>query len=186
MGSLAANEGESNGRALAAAPLFQRQDPSLKFTFAEGANLGLGDGMPLLQVKNVSFRYPKSETSTLINVDLSISAQSRIAVAGANGVGKSTLVNLILGRLEPESGEIWRQRNVKVAHLNQHQADELQSRTCTVIEYMHECFPDRKDLELRSLLGSFGVRDAMVHQPLNVLSGGQRVRVAFAHICADR
>merc|ERR1712060_284886 len=47
-------------------------------------------------------------------------------------------------------------------------------------------FPDKTDLNLRALLGAFGVKDRMVHQPLHELSGGQHVRVVFAKICADR
>jgi ATPase subunit of ABC transporter with duplicated ATPase domains len=184
-GSIAANEGENNGRALSAAPLFHRDDPSCNFSFAQGGNLGLADDMPLLQVKNVAFRYPESAAPTLVDVDLSIPMQGRIAVAGANGAGKSTLINLILGKLEPTSGEVWRHRNLKIAHLSQHEADELQGLMCPVIEYLRQSFPQKKDLELRTLLGSFGIQDALVHQPLNALSGGQRVRVVFAKICAD-
>jgi ABC-type Mn2+/Zn2+ transport system ATPase subunit len=186
MGSIAANQGESNGRVLAAAPLFHKQDPSLRFAFAEGGNLGLHDDMPILQVQGVTFRYPGRDAPTLTDVDLSISRRSRIAIGGANGSGKSTLVNLILGNLEPTSGEVRRHRNARVAYLNQHQADELQRLSCSVIEYMRECYSDKTDLELRSLLGSFGLKDSIVHQALNELSGGQRVRVVFARICAEK
>jgi len=186
LGSFAANEGESKGRALAAAPLFQRNDPSSQFNFAEGGHLGLHEHMPILQVKAASYAYPHSTRPTLVNVDLCIAADARIAVAGSNGAGKSTLVNLMLGRLQPTAGEISRHRNAKIAYLNQHEADQLQGMSSTALQYMRECFPDRKDLELRALLGSFGVKGSLVHQPLNTLSGGQRVRVAFAKICADK
>lgn len=186
LGSLAANEGESKGRALAAAPLFQRNDPSLQFKFAEGGHLGLHEHMPILQVKAASYAYPYCKRPTLINVDLCIAADARIAVAGSNGAGKSTLVNVMLGRLQPTAGEVWRHRNAKIAYLNQHEADQLQRMSSTALQYMQECFPDRKDLELRALLGSFGVKGSLVHQPLNTLSGGQRVRVAFAKICEDK
>merc|ERR1711959_395385 len=84
LGSLAANEGESKGRTLAAAPLFQRSDPSLQFNFAEGGHLGVHPDMPILQVKDASYAYPGCESSTLMNVDLCISANGRIAVAGCN------------------------------------------------------------------------------------------------------
>jgi ABC-type Mn2+/Zn2+ transport system ATPase subunit len=139
--------------------------------------------MPILQVKDASYTYPGCKQPTLINVDLCIPADARIALAGCNGAGKSTLVNLMLGRLQPTVGEICRHRNAKIAHLNQHEADELQSMSCTALQYMQECFPGRRDVELRALLGSFGVKGSLVHQSLNTLSGGQRVRVVFAKIC---
>jgi ATPase subunit of ABC transporter with duplicated ATPase domains len=186
LGSFAANEGESTGRALAAAPLFQRSDPSLQFNFAEGGHLGLHASMPILQVKDASYAYPGDKSPTLIDVDLCIPADGRIAVAGCNGAGKSTLVNLLLGRLQPTAGEVWRHRNVKIAHLDQHEADQLQWMSCTALQYIQECFPDKKDLELRGLLGSFGVKGHLVQQSLNTLSGGQRVRVAFARICGGK
>jgi energy-coupling factor transporter ATP-binding protein EcfA2 len=92
----------------------------------------------------------------------------------------------MLGRFEPTAGEIWRHRNVKIAYLDQHEAVELQGLSCTALQYMRECFPNKKDLELHALLGSFGVKGALVNQALSTLSGGQRVRVVFAKICADK
>jgi len=54
----------------------------------------------------------------------------------------------------------------------------------TPLAYMQECFPDQLEQELRNLLGSFGVKGSMAVQPLPSLSGGQRMRVAFAKVCA--
>jgi ABC-type multidrug transport system ATPase subunit len=81
------------------------------------------------------------------------------------------------------AGEVWRHHNAKIAYLDQHEADQLQRMSCSSLQYMQECFPLKKDLELRSLLGSFGVKGSLVHQSLSTLSGGQRVRVVFAKIC---
>merc|ERR1712242_590359 len=69
---------------------------------------------------------------------------------------------------------------------NQHEADELQLLTSTPLAYLQECFPARSELELRKMLGSFGVRGSMATRALSSLSGGQRVRVAFAKICAEK
>merc|ERR1712232_689396 len=79
LGSVLDNEGESPGRALSAAPLFQKTDPLLKFGFAEAGYLGIMDGMPVLQLKEVSFAYPNCGAPVLSKVSLSVSASSRLA-----------------------------------------------------------------------------------------------------------
>merc|ERR1712190_125615 len=98
--------------------------------------------------------------------DVSVSDKSRIAIAGANGAGKSTLVNLMIGVLQASTGHVWRHRNLKIAHLSQHEADELQALTSTPLAYLQERFPTRSELELRKLLGSFGVQGSMATQAL--------------------
>lgn len=122
----------------------------------------------------------------MLDVNLSVSAGCRIAIQGKNGAGKSTLVKLITGAIEPTSGEVWKHHNLKVGVLNQHEADELAELSASPVEYMQACFPGKTRQDLRRQLGAFGVAGDMVLQPLRTLSGGQRVRVLFAKICAEK
>ena len=177
LGSLADHEG-----GLTAAPLLQRQDPSLSFGFATDDGLRIAKGASLLQLKAASFTYPKCSEPTLCAVDLSISAGDRVAVQGRNGVGKSTLVKLITGELEATEGEVWKHPRLKVSLLSQHDADVLGQVKASPLEWLMEMHPKMKELDLRKQLGSFGVTGDLVFQALNTLSGGQRMRVLFTKI----
>lgn len=179
-GSLADDDGK-----MAAAPLLQRQDPSLRFGFATGDGLRISKGTPLLQVKAVTYQYPNSADSALRDVDLSISGGDRVAIQGRNGAGKSTLVKLITGEVEATEGEVWRQQSLKVSVLHQHDTDALAKVQASPIEWLGEFYPKKKELDLRKQLGSVGVANDLVFQSLSTLSGGQRMRVLFAKICME-
>ena len=59
-----------------------------------------------LELRNVTYSYPKAEQPTLINLSLTIPARTTVAFIGGTGAGKTTVVDVILGLLEPEKGEI--------------------------------------------------------------------------------
>eukprot|EP00929_Paragymnodinium_shiwhaense_P025386 TRINITY_DN15364_c0_g1_i2.p1 TRINITY_DN15364_c0_g1~~TRINITY_DN15364_c0_g1_i2.p1 ORF type:complete len:534 (+),score=106.38 TRINITY_DN15364_c0_g1_i2:112-1713(+) len=153
LGSVEDNEGEGTGRSFAAAPLLQKTDETVKFGFHHVPDsLGVVNGMPILQLQDVDFCYPGQSSLTLSKVDLSVSSRSRMAVVGRNGEGKSTLVNLLTGQLEPTEGQIWRHRNLKIAHLSQHDADKLQSMDGTPVDYLKEICPGKTELDVRMFL----------------------------------
>lgn len=184
-GSIAENEGGWVDGKMTAAPLLHGRDPGLRFGFTAGDGLRIAEGTPLLQLRNVSYTYPGSIDPALVDVDLSIAVGSHLALQGQNGAGKSTLVKLICGDAEPTAGEVWRHQSLKVSILRQHDTDSLANRTSSAMEYMAECYPKMKDLELRKQLGAFGVAGDLVFQSLSTLSGGQRMRVLFAKICME-
>jgi len=64
------------------------------------------DFTPEISIKNLSFKYPNSSTNALTNVDMKITSGSFIAITGASGAGKTTLVDMILGLIEPDIGEV--------------------------------------------------------------------------------
>ena len=176
-GSMADDDGK-----MTAAPLLQRQDPSLRFGFATGDGLRISKGTPLLQVKSVTYQYPNSTEPALKDVDLSISVGDRVAIQGRNGAGKSTLIKLITDEVEATEGEVWRQQSLKVSVLRQHDTDALAQVQASPVEWLGEFYPKKKELDLRKQLGSFGVAGDLVFQSLSTLSGGQRMRVLFAKI----
>jgi ATP-binding cassette subfamily F protein 1 len=94
------------------------KDYVVKFKFPEPNKLS----PPILGLKNVSFKYPK-EQHLFKNVDFGIDMSSRIAIVGPNGVGKSTLLKLLLSDLEPTGGEIVRNRFLKIGRYDQHSGD---------------------------------------------------------------
>lgn len=116
---------------------------------------------------------------------VSIGVLSTLLVIGANGVGKSTLIKLMMGMLEATGGHIDRNRQARITYFTQHHYDQLDL-TTSAVEYFLKRF--QKDLEetpdrtqfVRRHLGRFGIKGDRQNQKMRVLSGGQKSRVAFA------
>jgi len=151
---------------------------SVKFIFRDPGPLGY----PVIQIKGSSFGYVPGEQNLLFkDLELNLDLASRIAIVGPNGAGKSTLMNLILGELEPTKGEILRNRHLRVAKFSQHFVDQL-NMTDTPVEYIVKKFPEMKQQEARNKLGMFNLKGALHNQPISLLSGGQKSRVAMAEV----
>jgi len=154
------------------------KDYSVKFIFRDPGPLGY----PVIQIKNSSFGYkPGPENLLFKDLELNVDLSSRIAIVGPNGAGKSTLMNLILGELVPTQGEIIRNRNLRVAKFSQHFVDQL-TMTDTPVEYLAKIFTEFKPQEIRNKLGLYNLKGALHNQPISLLSGGQKSRVAMAEI----
>ena len=113
---------------------------------------------------------------------------SRVAIVGQNGTGKSTLLNLITGALQPCEGTISRHASLKLAKYSQHSADQLPY-DLPPIEHLqrlyHEKFPE-KDLQAwRAQLGRFGLSGSHQTAPIKQLSDGLRNRVVFAQLAME-
>jgi len=154
------------------------KDYSVKFIFRDPGPLGY----PVTQIKQATFGYnPGPENHLFENLELNIDLNSRIAIVGPNGTGKSTLMNLILGELEPTGGEILRNRHLRVAKFSQHFVDQL-NMIDTPVEYIAKKFPEMKQQECRNKLGLFNLKGDLHNKPISLLSGGQKSRVAMAEI----
>lgn len=84
---------------------------------------------PVLQLRDVYFRYPGATSDTLAGVTLDITTRSRIGLLGPNGCGKSTLMGLIAGALSPRTGSVERYGALKVGFFTQHHVDSLTTPT---------------------------------------------------------
>lgn len=153
-----------------------------------------------------SARKPSSPSTpsvkpVLSNVTINISQGTRLAFVGANGQGKTTLMGLLTGNLTPTRGSIKRHPQAKLGYFAQHFVDSLQEETTeTPLSYLATRYPDRKEQELYAQLGAFGLTSialvrsehsgtggvGLAHQPLSTLSGGQRVRFAFALMMMEK
>mmetsp|Transcript_21198 Transcript_21198/g.68834 ORF Transcript_21198/g.68834 Transcript_21198/m.68834 type:complete len:708 (+) Transcript_21198:157-2280(+) len=145
---------------------------------------GAFDGF-LIQLRNVGFGYPSMPTPLFEGAEMSIESSSRIVLLGENGNGKSTLVKLMTGALDPTSGEVKRNAQCRVAIVNQHHADQIDLQM-TPLEFMRSRFPgdgtDAHLLTLRTHLDRSGVPTTKQTVPAHALSGGQRSRVALAAV----
>lgn len=136
----------------------------------------------LVMVDGVAFRYSPTLKYIFGGVTLSVSPRARIALVGANGKGKSTLMNLLAGNLKPSAGTIQWPGNSKIGVFSQHVAEDFSSYAVesTPVSVLAAKFPDRKESEVRSHLAMFGLKGSIAMQPLGSLSGGELARVSFA------
>src|SRR5690242_10311981 len=94
-------------------------------------------------------------------------------------VGKSTLLKLLTGALEPRSGLMHRHGRLRFAHFMQHHVDQL-ILDMNAVAFMAQKFPGKIEEEYRRQLGNFGITGMTGLQSLKTLSGGQKSRVSFA------
>ena len=130
----------------------------------------------MLTINKVDAGY--NEIPILKNINLSISNDSRIALVGANGNGKSTLIKLIAGNLDPMKGSIIKKKNLKIGYFAQHQADELDLDK-TGYQVLSEIDPEKPDLFIRGVLGRFGFDKQKSETRIENLSGGEKTRLLF-------
>jgi len=113
-------------------------------------------------------------------VNLTVGRGEKIALLGANGTGKSTLLKRMMGKLEGE-GEVLEGHNVNVTYFAQDQAESLDV-TKTVLETVDETAKGEIRKSLRQVLGAFLFRGEDVDKKVGVLSGGERTRLALCQL----
>jgi ATP-binding cassette, subfamily F, member 3 len=133
---------------------------------------------PIIQMTNVSFGYAPDKP-LLRNVDLDVQLDSRIGIVGPNGAGKTTVLKLLIGALQPMSGLISQNPRLRIGFFAQHHVDALDMAT-SAVGFMSKTYPGRTDEEYRRHLGAFGITGMTGLQKMELLSGGQKSRVAFA------
>ena len=107
----------------------------------------------ILKMKNVTFTYPSRTKPTIMNVSLECSRISRVAVIGANGAGKSTAIKILIGELSPDTGEIWKHPNSRLAYIAQHAFHHLEKHiNKTPTQYILWRFAGNDDKEGLELL----------------------------------
>lgn len=133
-------------------------------------------GRNVLELKELSKSYGK--LNILENAEARIERGDKIALIGANGKGKSTLLRIIAGT-EPHDGERILGHNVNMGFYAQHQLESLTVNN-EILEELKQAGSDRTELELRNLLGCFLFQNEDVFKKIKVLSGGEKSRVALA------
>ncbi len=120
----------------------------------------------------------------LSGLSLRLDMEDRIALLGANGNGKSTLVKLLAGRLEPISGTVERNPRLKVGYFAQHQAEELRLDE-NAIDHMSRALPKATPPAVRAQLARFGLDVDRAETPVRDLSGGEKARLLLALATRD-
>ncbi|OYQ35162.1 hypothetical protein CHU95_07960 [Niveispirillum lacus] len=112
------------------------------------------------------------------NVSFEMTGPARLALTGRNGVGKSSLLDCLDGRLCPDTGTLTRAPHLQIARLDQRLAAPSDATPLSLARLAHKA---QGEGETRAALARFGFRAAAAEMPLRLLSGGMRVR---AHLCA--
>ncbi|XP_071224367.1 ATP-binding cassette sub-family F member 1-like isoform X1 [Salvelinus alpinus] len=148
---------------------------TVKFTFPNPPSLS----PPILGLHSVDFSF-EGHKPLFKNVDFGIDMETRICIVGPNGVGKSTLLLLLTGRLNPSKGEMRKNHRLKVGFFNQQYADQLNMEEAAT-EYLQRNF-NLPYQDSRKCLGRFGLESHAHTIQISKLSGGQKARVVFAEL----
>ncbi|KAA6410911.1 MAG: ATP-binding subfamily member 3 [Lasallia pustulata] len=133
---------------------------------------------PIIQMSGVAFGYTPDKP-LLKAVDLDVQLDSRIGIVGPNGAGKTTVLKLLIGQLQPTSGLISQNPRLRIGFFAQHHVDALDM-NASAVGFMAKNYPGKVDEEYRRHLGAFGITGMTGLQKMELLSGGQKSRVAFA------
>jgi len=130
---------------------------------------------PIIAVDEVSVGYDP-QRPVLNRVTLRIDNDDRIALLGANGNGKSTLVKLLADRLKPFSGSVTRAEKLGIAYFAQHQLDEL-NEDGSPYDHIRALMPDAPESKVRGRAGAIGFSGKAADTSVKSLSGGEKARL---------
>ncbi|CCG22408.1 Gcn20 protein [Candida orthopsilosis Co 90-125] len=175
-------EAQSRIKKLEKLPVLEppEDDKVVTFKFAEPDSIS----PPILQMQDVSFGYDPTKL-LFKNVNLDVQMDSRIAFCGGNGTGKTTLLKLIMEQITPLEGYINKNGRLRIGYFAQHHVDAMDL-SLSAVSWMSQTFPGKTDEEYRRHLGSFGITGPLGLQKMQLLSGGQKSRVAFAALCLNQ
>lgn len=147
-------------------------NPTVNFSF----KFSKQSGRHVVRLEDISKSYPN--VKILEHTDAVIEKGDKIALIGANGRGKSTLLRIIAGT-EPFSGIVTKGHNVTETFFAQHQLEALHLEN-EILQELQSFAPKNTETELRSILGCFLFSGDDVFKKIRVLSGGEKSRVALA------
>ncbi len=155
-----------------------QDEKQIRFSFA----MKRRPGNDIFLVENLSKEY--NGRFLFQKLDLHVRAHDRIALIGPNGVGKTTLLRLLLRREDPTTGTIRYGTNLDIGYYDQHQADLHSDRS--ILDEISDSFPGMTQTEIRNVLGCFLFSEDDVFQPIHTLSGGERGRVSLTRLMLNR
>lgn len=141
-------------------------------------------GKVICTISKADFGYPNR--LILKNVELVISRGDHLAIVGMNGVGKSTLLKGIAGKLQPLSGELKTGESVKIGYFHQHVIEDLNPEDTVLSSLERSAHVETKPQDILQIAGSLLFSGDDVLKKVKVLSGGEKSRVALGRILLQR
>ncbi len=144
---------------------------AIKFRLPDPSNVG---SLPL-KATNISKSY--GDKQILNGINLTIERGEKVALIGQNGVGKSTFIKILMGLLEPDSGEIYRNPYLKIGYYSQE--FETMDFHKTILQTARDA-SQAPDSAIRPVLASFLFPNSKINQEVGTLSGGEKTRLSIA------
>lgn len=151
----------------------------VSFNFTSGKYVLLSDR--LLEVKGLAKAFPPKKLFS--DVRFVVRAGDRLFISGANGVGKSTLLKILSGKMKADSGVFEYVKGVRIGYYDQE--NQGLSPENTVLDELWNAYPDKKQSEIRGVLARFLFKADDVFKQVSVLSGGEKARLTFAKLMLD-
>lgn len=149
-----------------------REKPKPEFNFKRGKT----SGKLIFETKELVIGYTDPISKPL---DLKMERGEKIALVGANGLGKTTLLRSILGEISPLYGEVELGQNLEIGYFQQEIKDKNYN---SCIEEMWEVFPGRTQFEIRAALAKCGLTTKHIESKIIVLSGGEQAKVRLCKL----
>ena len=140
----------------------------------------LRGGKQVLKTEALTIGYDKA----LATIDLTLMHGTRLAVIGPNGHGKSTFLKTILNKIPALGGETLLGHQIEIGYFDQELIDYRSDKT--VLEELWDTYPELTHTQVRTILGSFLFTADEVFKSVNVLSGGEKVRLSLAKLLLQR
>ena len=160
-----------------------RQYPWIRFEFDEKEKLH----RQAVEIQNLSFGYHDSERKIFNKLDLTLNGGDRLAIIGENGVGKTTLLKLLMGELQPQRGSIKWAEKARLGYYAQDHASDFDSDlslTDWIAGYARNSASEGEDLStlIRGTLGRLLFSGNEVRKAVKVISGGEQGRMIFGKL----
>ncbi|MDQ0221375.1 ABC transporter ATP-binding protein [Peribacillus cavernae] len=139
-------------------------------------------GNEVLNITNLAIGYESQTVSK--QIAMRITKGDSIALVGPNGVGKSTLLKTLIGKLAPISGEFRFGTNVQISYYDQEQAELISNKR--VLNELWDEHPLKPEKEIRTILGNFLFSGDDVLKTVSTLSGGEKARLALAKLMMEK
>ncbi|MHA7963273.1 ABC-F family ATP-binding cassette domain-containing protein [Paenibacillus sp. CAU 1782] len=149
-----------------------KEKPKPQFNFKEGRTAGRA----IFEARQLVIGYSEPLSRSL---DLRMERGQKIALVGANGIGKTTLLRSILGEINPVAGEVELGDNLQIGYFEQ-EAKEANYNTC--IEEIWNEFPSLNQFEVRAALAKCGLTTKHIESKITVLSGGEKAKVRLCKL----
>ena len=140
-------------------------------------------GDRVLEANGLAIGYPEADTQIASDINMDLRRQEAIAIVGPNGVGKTTFLKTLLGRLAPKAGDVTTGTGVEVGYYEQN-VNALDP-NLTVLETLWRAQDNTDEWVVRSILGSFLFSGETVEKKVSMLSGGEKARLSLALLATE-